>query len=63
MGIQRLHKPQRLAPPPDMPLEQAKIWNRIVASFPAGFFTADNEFALRALVVGAVSEDTDEQQP
>jgi hypothetical protein len=46
-----------------MPLEQAKIWNRIVASFPAGFFTADNEFALRALVVGAVSEDTDEQQP
>jgi hypothetical protein len=33
---------QRLAPPPDMPLEQAKIWNRIVASMPAGFFNQPN---------------------
>jgi hypothetical protein len=62
MGTQKLHGPQRLAPPPDMPLEQAKIWNRIVASMPAGFFNSDNEFVLRALVVGAVNEDKDEQQ-
>lgn len=63
MGIQRLHKPQPLPPPPDMPLEQAKIWNRIVASFPAGFFNSNNEFALRAVVVGAANEDTDTDEP
>jgi hypothetical protein len=61
MGTQKLHG-QRLTPPPDMPPAQAAIWNQIVASFPVGFFNSDNEFALRALVVGAVSEDKDEQK-
>jgi hypothetical protein len=50
-------KPQPpLEPPPDLPPDQAKIWRRIIAAMPAGFFTADNEFVLRAMVAGAVAE-------
>jgi hypothetical protein len=61
MGIQRLHKPQRLEPPPEMPPQQAKIWNQIVDTMPAGFFDSSNELALRAVVVGATCEDKDIQ--
>jgi hypothetical protein len=43
-------KPQHLPP------EQGAIWRRIIAAMPVGFFSADNEFLLRAMVAGAVAE-------
>ena len=55
-------QPQRPAPPLDMTREEIAIWNRIINTMPAGFFTEDNAFVLRAMVVGAVAEAKGEKR-
>jgi hypothetical protein len=50
----------RPEPPADMSPAEVAMWNRIIATMPAGFFTADNAFILRAMVVGALAEQKGE---
>jgi hypothetical protein len=50
-------QPQRLEPPPDLSPAEIAVWNRIIETMPAGFFTPSNAFVLRELVAGAASED------